>query len=236
MKDRYVGDQTDYLKYALLRRLQGVRKGSLAMCWMLTEDDHGRDGNQLKYLERPAKYREVDPGLFDALESLVRRGRRSVRDVASTDILSRARFVDWKLSDDIDERLQYFEIVQEIAPPGSLLFFDPDNGLEVKKPKGHKDSNKYIYWDEIERYAPDRSLVIFQHWRREKKAKTINDAFSRLEAHLPNHEAFALAGPRVLLLIAALPAEAKSLLTATRQVEDAWPTPIAVHTGPDQAT
>lgn len=32
-----------------------------------------------------------------------------------------------------------------------LLFFDPDNGIEVmSNPKGCKNSSKYIYWDDLQ--------------------------------------------------------------------------------------
>ena len=40
MKDQYVGDISDFFKYALLRRIQAAG-GKLVVCWMLTESDGG---------------------------------------------------------------------------------------------------------------------------------------------------------------------------------------------------
>jgi hypothetical protein len=47
-----------------------------------------------------------------------------------------------------------------------LIFFDPDNGLEVKsKPKDRKNSCKYS--DELARaYANNKSVLVYQHFRR----------------------------------------------------------------------
>jgi hypothetical protein len=47
-----------------------------------------------------------------------------------------------------------------------LIFFDPDNGIEVKSvPKGRKRSSKYIYWDEIvQAFDTGKSLLIYQHF------------------------------------------------------------------------
>lgn len=40
VKDQYVGDISDFFKYALLRRIQAAG-GKLVVCWMLTESDGG---------------------------------------------------------------------------------------------------------------------------------------------------------------------------------------------------
>ena len=42
MKNQYFGDMYDYIKYGLLRQLSGCGKVSLAVCWMLTENDDRR--------------------------------------------------------------------------------------------------------------------------------------------------------------------------------------------------
>ncbi len=49
-----------------------------------------------------------------------------------------------------------------------LVFFDPDNGLEVPSvPAGRRGSDKYLYWDEVERaWAAGHSLLVYQHFPR----------------------------------------------------------------------
>jgi hypothetical protein len=45
-----------------------------------------------------------------------------------------------------------------------LVFFDPDNGIEVlSKPCGGRDSSKYVYWDELqETYRSGQSVLVYQ--------------------------------------------------------------------------
>ena len=47
MKDQYVGDVNDYVKYGFLRALSAARAGPLVVCWMLTPSDEGPDGGKV---------------------------------------------------------------------------------------------------------------------------------------------------------------------------------------------
>ena len=75
------------------------------------------------------------------------------------------------LGDDQECRRQYFERMETCAAACDLVFFDPDNGMEVKsKPSGRKRSSKYLYWDEVKRFsALGKSLIVFQHFARVKR-------------------------------------------------------------------
>jgi hypothetical protein len=81
MKDQYFGDVNDFRKYGLLRALVLPNKLRLGVCWMLTEPDHGADGNFLAYLSQGDRYRHRDPELFDWLKqvTLVELDRRTAR-------------------------------------------------------------------------------------------------------------------------------------------------------------
>lgn len=54
------------------------------------------------------------------------------------------------------------------ARGSDLVFFDPDNGMEVKSARyGVRDSSKYLYWREVaEAYRRGHSLLIYQHFPR----------------------------------------------------------------------
>jgi hypothetical protein len=55
----------------------------------------------------------------------------------------------------------------DLAGGCDLVFFDPDNGIEVKLRVGRKGSSKYLYWDEIGRFwKAGHSLLIYQHFPR----------------------------------------------------------------------
>jgi len=76
VQNRYAGDVGDYVKLALLRAL--VPGFKLGVAWYLYPDEaHNSDGRHTAYLNDPAKWRELDPELFDGLAHVVR-GRRSV--------------------------------------------------------------------------------------------------------------------------------------------------------------
>ena len=52
-----------------------------------------------------------------------------------------------------------------------LIFFDPDNGLEIKsKSLGQKDSSKYLYWSEVVKsFEMGHSILMYQHFIRENR-------------------------------------------------------------------
>jgi hypothetical protein len=235
MKNQYVGDASDYLKYSLLRALQEGHGRPLYVCWMLTEDDGGPDGEKLQYLEASESYRAVDPELFDALVPLASRARRSVSDIEEGRLLPRARFQPRLLPDPIVPWTEYFADVDSTAERPSLLFFDPDNGLETSKKKGTKNSSKFLYWDEVESLAEGRSLLIFQHWRRVKRDAMVLSLRADLLAACPQHDVFDLRGPHVLYLFATLPGETGSMLSATWELANRWPKPLQVDP-PDEPT
>jgi hypothetical protein len=185
MKNQYFGDINDYRKYGLLRVLTGRGEIKTAVCWMLTPD-HGRgDGGFIDYLEQPDRWRGFDPLLFDQLRELVQtQNLRDVRGVETSAVLPSCRFAPGFVLDDADGRARYFEAFKDLAGGCELVFFDPDNGIEVgTKPVGRKDSSKYLYWHEIERFwKAGQSLLIYQHFPRvprdlfiEVKARELRD-------------------------------------------------------------
>jgi len=175
MKNQYFGDVNDYRKYGLLRVLTGQGGLSVAVCWMLTPDDGRSDGRFVEYLQQPERWRHYDPALFDRLREMIAlRGERDidlVDLVGEAGILPAARFFVRTLRDDLQSRSRYFEVFWEVAQGCDLIFFDPDNGLEVKsRPAGRKDSSRYLYWAELEQaLASGYSALVYQHFRREKR-------------------------------------------------------------------
>ena len=167
MKNQYFADQTDYIKYGLLRALaaEGLRT---TVCWMLTLDDGRSDGSKTEYLEDPDTWRGIDPEIFDHLAKSFAVGKRSVEIVERENFVPHATYHTRLLTDSADERKQYFTELERLASGTDVVFFDPDNGLEVaSKPYGKRDSSKYLYWHEVERQAGrDRAILIYQHFPR----------------------------------------------------------------------
>ncbi len=172
MKNQYFGDVNDYRKYGLLRLLTSRGGLSVAVCWMLTPDDGRSDGRFTEYFQQPERWRAYDPSLFDALKEMVARPEgRDIALAAEAEILPAARFFVRTLRDDLQSRSRYFEVFWNVAEDADLIFFDPDNGLEVpSRPLGRKDSCRYLYWAELEQAcARGYSVLVYQHFRREKR-------------------------------------------------------------------
>ena len=172
MKNQYFGDVNDYRKYGLLRALTGPGELSACVCWMLTPDDGRTDGRFTEYLSQPEKWRRFDPDLFDKLgQTVVVKGERDVRYAGEKNLLPAARYYDPLLPDDRAGRSRFFVRFWEATGDCDLVFFDPDNGMEVKsKPYGSKDSSKYLYWHELSAASSKGfSILVYQHFRREKR-------------------------------------------------------------------
>lgn len=202
MKDQYVGDVNDYVKYALLRTLAQDASG-LAVAWMATPSDGRSDGLRLRYLAQPRTFQRIDPDVFRTLDDLVTNGQRTIRDIEMSSILRGAAFVSDLLRDDLTAREEYFERVWCASSGRALLFFDPDNGLEVRSvQKGKRNSSKYLYWDELATaYSLGHSLVVYQHFPRRARAAFVRDLSSRASSETQCPDVHAVVTAHVAFLI-----------------------------------
>jgi hypothetical protein len=68
-----------------------------------------------------------------------------------------------------------------------LVFFDPDNGVEVSSvPKHHPRAGKYIYWDELMPFwHRGQALLVYHHLNRTKPAaRQVRELKSRIQTEL----------------------------------------------------
>jgi len=182
MKNQYFGDINDYKKYSLLRLLSGWGQIETAVCWVLTEDDDRTDGRRIRYLERPDIWRSYDPIVFEHLrEYVLEKGVRNISHIEKDNILPKCRFYKEFIYDDIDSRTRFFKKFLEFAQGSDLVFFDPDNGVEVKSvPFGRKYSSKYLYWTEVENsFSAGHSLLVYQHLPRKPREPFIRNLADR---------------------------------------------------------
>lgn len=225
MKDQYFGDVNDYRKYGLLRALLANNTLDHALCWMLTPSDGRSDGKFVNYLGAPARWRHFDPSLFEFLWSTVLEGRRrAVRELERSSLLPRTVYHSPIIPDDLHGRKRYFEEFSQTSRVSDLVFFDPDNGLEVTSvPRGRRGSSKYLYWSELhDTYQSGPSVLTYQHFRREKR-----DHFITRMAHecsnltrAPWIGAFTTSN--VLFLLLPQDRHASALQDAARHVHTTW--------------
>ena len=168
MKDQYFGDVNDYRKYGLLRALAAAGL-SIGICWLLTADDGGNDGALRRYLEQPSKWRRYDPELYDMLQRLKQPDTpRTVRHCGEWGLVPGSTCFDELLVDDQQRRDGYFQMAFGTLGKCDVIFFDPDNGIEVAgTPRGRRGSSKYVYWVELrEAMLRGSSVLAYQHYPR----------------------------------------------------------------------
>jgi len=225
MKNQYFGDINDYLKYGLLRALSKNGAVSTAMCWMLTEDDGKNEGKFTDYLRYPDKRSGIDPELFDKLRTAVLcREQRNVALCQELNIIPNATYFERLLTDDADGRQRYFEDFFQQSEKHDLVFFDPDNGIEVKSRKyGRKHSSKYIYWRELhEAERRGLSILLYQHYpRRSREAFTIKTA-RRLCTRLKKPNVYAFQTAYVVFFLVPQESHRQRFLPAIEAIKATW--------------
>ena len=206
MKDQYFGDVNDFRKYGLLRLLTRPDGLRLGVCWMLTEGDSRTDGRFLGYLDQPQRYRNRDPELFDWLQQVVgaERDRRTARIEASR-LLGPAIFKSELLGDRQASPSAYFAECEGRFAGCDLVFFDPDNGLEIKSTRrGQRNSCKFLYWDEVcATFTTGASVLVYQHFIREAREGYTARMGAELQCRTMASAVFTFRTPHVLFLLAA---------------------------------
>lgn len=206
MKNQYFGDENDYRKYGLLRVLTDRSSLGTGICWMLTESDGRNDGGRISYLnfENRIMWRRHDHDLYDALVRIVQVDRcRDVTRADSPSILKGMIFHLPTISDNRNERRRYFSTAMHQFIGLDLIFFDPDNGIEVRStPLGRMGSSKYVYWNELkEAFNAGHSLLIYQHFPRVRRFQFIEQRTRELIEHLGSDEIHAYKTTHVVFFL-----------------------------------
>lgn len=208
MKDQYFGDINDYRKYGLLRSIIISGKFSSMIAWMLTPDDGTNDGKFISYLQQPNKWSRYDQTLFQKLKELLANNeKRQVSLIENSDLLPDTAFYSSHVPDSPLDRDSWFSSLMSQAQNKDFVFLDPDNGLEIKsKSYGCKNSSKYLYWQEVASlWSSEKSLLIYQHFIREKRSGFIQRILKSLSASTPGSIVEAFSTPHVVFLMALQP-------------------------------
>jgi hypothetical protein len=224
VKHQYVGDISDYRKYALLRALSSGGTNRIGVCWMLTPDDGGADGGKLVYLGQPDRHRRFDPELFDILAHAASEpDRRRLQTIEDSGAIPGAAYYNETLPDDVAGRDAFMERCAAEFHDADLVFFDPDNGLEVSLPKGRKNSSKYLYLDEAAAlYEAGKSLLIYQHFPRVERKAFLAACTERLRGVAPGCAVWAFTTSHVVFLLLVHPESPARLAVAAVEACGRW--------------
>ncbi len=198
MQDRYVGDVGDFAKYALLRRLSdrlAGRERRLGVVWCLFPNEtHNNDGRHVSYLRKP-EFESLDDPLLAALRNIVASGHRCISAVSGSGLFpDDTVFYDaataapsLSRNDRMQHRKEWLDHCLRITEKCDLVFFDPDNGVEIGSvPKHHPNAGKFIYWDELMPFwRREQTLLVYHHLNRTKPvARQVADLHDRFQTEL----------------------------------------------------
>ena len=226
MKHQYFGDINDYRKYGLLRLLAKEGGLRLGICWMLTPDDSRADGGKISYLAEPERWRNPDPDLYDHLAAALKGGSpRALTMVEAGDLIPGARFHSDLLQDGACARAEYMRTMLERFQGVDLVFFDPDNGLEVKScPIGRKGSSKFLtHREAATTFQTGASLMIYQHFGRVEREVFVREQVQRLADGIGTAEIVALSTAHVLFLFALHPEHVSAVERTLENLSSRWP-------------
>ena len=225
MKNQYFGDIYDYIKYGLLRQLNCYGRISTSVCWMLTENVDRRDGHRVNYLQEPAVWRDFDAPVFDCLRTAVlNRKERHVRVIEKSGLLPNTTFYRNLMNDATAERSRYFDGFLTSANGRELVFFDPDNGLEIKSVKyGQKGDSRYLYLREVSQaFKAGHSILIYQHMPPKPRDPLIRDLASKLIRETGSVEVYVFRTPRVAFFLVPQTSRIGHFAEITYKIQSDW--------------
>jgi hypothetical protein len=171
MKNQYFGDRRDLIKYDLLLELM-ARTPSLTRLVnipMLTPDDRTNEGRTP--LGQAGNHRA---DLHQFLASWAHKEGKGIRELQT--LFRNCSFEYSPYRDDAyfkgAEREEYFQGVPQEWLESSLVFLDPDIGLETRTEAymGRKGIEKYLFWRDLRTVVTRANgnvlVVVYQHLQR----------------------------------------------------------------------
>lgn len=182
MKNKYFGDTRDLFKYDLILRItQGVVSiHRFLFIPMLTSDDDSSDGNKTNYVK--AKAGTQNKELMTYLKNCVNESKRNIMEIEPYFKSNGVEIYIYKELLIRKNRRDYFDSIKIKKEffSNSLVFVDPDNGLEIQ----HSKEKHFLYREakDIYDYMDGNSiLMIYQHFPRENHKEYLHRRANELE-------------------------------------------------------
>ncbi len=180
MRNQFFADNRDLFKYDLILEIVSTINSIKQFTFipMLT-DDHGSHGNQFDRDKAKAGFENLT--LKNYLDKCIKDKNRNIRHIKEyfrgEDIIINIYKENELLIN--RDRNSYFSAIPGENLNNSIVFLDPDNGLEIKK----SDKKHFLYSEMvsiIKRMNEFSILMIYQHFPRENHKIYINRRLSEL--------------------------------------------------------
>ncbi len=174
MRNQFFGDNRDLFKYDLILSIIHGSKtiNHLTFIPMLTEN-FGTHGNQI--VRERAKAGCRNEKLKKFLDECIKSAKRNIEQLPIYFEIENINITIYKSNTYFSHtnRSRYFSEIPKRLLQDSLIFVDPDNGLEIIKP-----DKKHICYNEIkgiyDKMDKNLGLMIYQHFPRENHGEYLN--------------------------------------------------------------
>ena len=169
MQERYLGDIHDYFKFIFLKFLSHKLKRKVGLNWYLIDPrDIGLneikkvDGEKRNYLLQK-KFSDIDKTIFqEFLKFQNKKNRKISLFTKKTHLKQYINFFNHKITN--KTRLMWHEESISHFKKQSIIFLDPDNGLQ-KNVKIKKKSLKHLNIEEVKGYLANRKTIIYTQFQ-----------------------------------------------------------------------
>jgi hypothetical protein len=158
MQNKFFGDIHDFYKYYFLKKI--TRDYSLGVHWCLAPDEmNKKDGNK----PLTPKEKGKDPDLFNILTTCKNRNVKCIKSYFP----AKTHYYDCLHEDYFKDFIYEEEAISKLKNQ-DIIFFDPDNGIEVSS-TDNRSKFKYISYRLLYKFwSLGKSLIIYQHADRQK--------------------------------------------------------------------
>jgi len=150
--------------------------------------------------------------------------KRTVNSIENSNILRGCKFYSEIIQDNISSRTAYLHKFLDFAQDADILFFDPDNGMEVKSiPVGRRNSSKYLYFSEVQKaYSAGHSLLIYQHLPPRPRKPLIRDLVNKFKAVTGVNQVHLYWTQFVVFFLIPRQAHQKLFIQASDTISEVW--------------
>jgi hypothetical protein len=150
MRDQYVGDISDFIKFSFLRALAGADK-VLGIAWYYVRGNDGRpDGRHVEWKNETA-WQTVDASLFRGLSNLK---NRSVAALEQASFWPQGSIFHTVPVPTRSVRAEWAEQKRAILKDADIVFLDPDNGIGA-------ETEKHATLSELKLLRRSRRTIVF---------------------------------------------------------------------------